>query len=106
MCATGFCAIVHKVNEIVNGSTMFRRIILRLGLRYISRRWLQSVLFILGVALGVAVVIAIDLANNSASRAFALSAESISGKATHQILGTTTGIPSTVYTRIRLEAGS
>jgi putative ABC transport system permease protein len=57
---------------------MLRPVIFRLGLRYISRRFLQSVLFIIGVALGVAVVIAIDLANGSASRAFDLSAQSIS----------------------------
>src|SRR5436309_206182 len=44
--------------------------IFRLGQRYISRRLLQSVLFVVGVALGVAMVIAIDIANSSSSRAF------------------------------------
>jgi putative ABC transport system permease protein len=62
-------------------------ILLRLAQRYISRRLFQSILFILGVALGVAMVIAIDLANGSASRAFELSSESVAGKATHQIIG-------------------
>ena len=41
----------------------------------------------LGIALGVAVVVAIDLANTSASRAFALSTETVVGKATHQMHG-------------------
>ena len=61
--------------------------ILRLAGRYIRRRLLQSVLFVLGVALGVAMVIAIDLANGSAQRAFELSTQSVAGKATHQIEG-------------------
>ncbi|MBL8118058.1 MAG: ABC transporter permease, partial [Anaerolineae bacterium] len=77
--------------------------IFRLARRYISRRLLQSVLFVLGVALGVAMVIAIDVANNSASRAFDLSAESITGKATHQILGGSSGLPTELYRQLRLE---
>jgi putative ABC transport system permease protein len=80
-------------------------VIFRLARRYISRRILQSVLFVVGVALGVAMVIAIDIANGSASRAFDLSAESITGKATHQIIGGPTGLPTEFYTRIRLELG-
>lgn len=79
--------------------------ILRFSLRSSSRRFFQSVLFVLGVALGVAVVIAIDLANGSASRAFSLSAESITGRATQQIVGGPAGLPSEVFTRLRLELG-
>lgn len=79
--------------------------IFRLGRRYISRRLLQSVLFVLGVALGVAMVIAIDIANTSSSRAFDLSAQSISGRATHQILGGPNGIPTELYRKLRLDLG-
>jgi len=82
---------------------MITPVILRLGLRYISRRLFQSVMFILGVALGVAVVIAIDIANGSASRAFALSTESVTGSATHQIVGGPTGLSSDIYTDIRID---
>ena len=84
---------------------MFQPVILRLALRYIRRRILQSLLFILGVALGVALVIAIDLANNSASRAFALSTESVTGKATHQITAGSQGLPTSVYTGLRRTLG-
>jgi putative ABC transport system permease protein len=84
---------------------MLRPVIFRLGLRYISRRLFQSVLFIIGVALGVAVVIAIDLANGSASRAFDISAQSISGLATHQISAGASGIPTEIYTQLRLDLG-
>lgn len=80
-------------------------IILRLAGRYISRRLLQSILFILGVALGVAVVIAIDIANGSASRAFSISTEIVTGRATHQIIGGAGGLPTEIYERIRLDLG-
>ncbi|MCA0456789.1 MAG: ABC transporter permease [Chloroflexi bacterium] len=82
---------------------MISSAIVRLGQRYVSRRLLQSVLFVLGVALGVAMVIAIDIANTSSSRAFDLSAQSISGKATHQILGGVNGIPTDLYRQLRLD---
>ncbi len=79
--------------------------LLRLARRHISRRLLQSTLFVVGVALGVAMVIAIDVANNSASRAFALSAESITGKATHQVVGGPLGLPTDLYRQLRQELG-
>ncbi|MCU0513940.1 MAG: FtsX-like permease family protein [Anaerolineae bacterium] len=84
---------------------MFQPVLLRLALRWVSRRLFQSLLFIVGVALGVAVVIAIDLANGSASRAFALSGESITGRATHQITGGVNGLPTALYTQLRRELG-
>ena len=59
----------------------------------------------IGVALGVAVVIAIDLANGSASRAFALSTESITGRATHQIVGGPGGLPTDLYTELKVDLG-
>ncbi len=80
-------------------------IIFRLATRYMSRRLLQSGLFALGVALGVGVVVAIDIANASASRAFALSSESLVGSASHQIIGGPNGFSSEIYARVRLELG-
>lgn len=80
-------------------------IIVRIAGRYVRRRFLQSLLFVVGVALGVAMVIAIDLANASASRAFALSTESITGRASHQISGTVAGVPTEVYRALRLDLG-
>ncbi len=59
------------------------------------------VLCVLGVALGVAVVVAIDLANASARRAFQLAGDTVAGQATHQIIGGPTGLPETVYPMIR-----
>lgn len=80
-------------------------IILRLAGRYISRRFLQSILFVLGVALGVAMIIAIDVANGSASRAFSLSAASVTGNTTHQVIGGPSGLPTEIYRQIRIDLG-
>lgn len=81
------------------------RLLRRSSLRYLSRHPWQISLSLLGVALGVAVVVAIDLANQSARRSFALSTNSIVGRATHQILGGPNGVPEDVYRRLRVAAG-
>jgi putative ABC transport system permease protein len=78
------------------------RMLLLTGLRDLLRRPYQTALMILGVALGVAVVVAIDLANDSAARAFALSTEAVTGKATHQIVGGPGGVPESVYRDLRV----
>ncbi len=62
-------------------------------------------LLILGVALGVSVVVAVDLTNVSASRAFRLSVESITGNTTHQIIGGPNGFDESVYTQLRTDFG-
>jgi putative ABC transport system permease protein len=78
-------------------STLFN-----VGWRYLLRHPWQSVLMIVGIMLGVSVMVAIDLANSAASRAFDLSTASIAGKATHQIVGGPAGLDESVYTRLRL----
>src|SRR5574341_429256 len=74
-----------------------------IGWRYLWRHPIQTALMILGITLGVAVVVAIDLANASASRAFDLSVESIAGRATHQIVGGPDGVDEELYARLRRE---
>ncbi len=80
-------------------------LLVRLIQRHVSRRRFQSVLFVVGVALGVAVGVAIDLANASASRAFNLSTESLTGTTTHQIAGGPGGLPEDLYPQVRDELG-
>ena len=77
----------------------------RLAWRRAARRPLQYVLFVLGVAIGVAMMVSIDLANGSARRAFALSTDAITGKATHRVVGGPAGLDEDIYRRIRAEAG-
>ena len=84
---------------------MINTAVLRLTRRYIDRRLVQSLLFIAGVALGVAVGVAIDLANGAASRAFALSVNSVTGRATHQIVGSAGSVPTSLYRALRVEGG-
>lgn len=84
---------------------MFPTILLRTSLRHLLRHPWQIGLCVLGVALGVAVVVAIDLANASASAAFRLSAESVAGKATHQIVGGPGGLDDALYTKLRVDRG-
>ncbi|NPV56211.1 MAG: FtsX-like permease family protein [Anaerolineae bacterium] len=71
------------------------------GWRYLLKNRWQSILMLFGIALGVAVVIAIDLANASASRAFEISSEAVSGKATHQISASALGLDESLYIDLR-----
>ncbi len=53
---------------------------------FVRHPW-QVGLMVLGIALGVAEMAGIDIANASVSRAFDLSIDAVVGKATHQIIG-------------------
>jgi putative ABC transport system permease protein len=74
----------------------------RASLRHLLRHPWQFGLAILGVALGVAMMVSIDLANASATRAFHLSSEAVTGKATHQVEGGPGGIPDAAFARLAL----
>ena len=82
-----------------------RRVLLRLAWRHSRRRPLQSLFLVVGVAIGVAMIVAIDLANGSANRAFALGAQQITGRATHQVVGGPDGVDASFYSRLRRELG-
>jgi putative ABC transport system permease protein len=58
-----------------------------------------------GVALGVAVVISVDLANEAARRGFARSAEQIGGRATHCLTGGPGRVPETTLAWLRSQHG-
>jgi putative ABC transport system permease protein len=78
-------------------------VILRLaGLRHLFRHPLQLMFGVFGVALGVAAVFSIDLANESALHAFRISAQTVSGRATHRIVGGPSGLEETLYATLRL----
>ena len=80
-------------------------VLLRAGLRYhLQHRW-QLALALTGVALGVAVVVAVDVATASARRAFDLSTEAVTGRATHEIDGGPAGIADSTYARLRTTLG-
>jgi putative ABC transport system permease protein len=60
---------------------------------------------VLGVALGVAVVVSIDLAIQSAREGFRVSAETVAGRATHSLVATAGSMDETVFRTVRVEAG-
>ncbi|HEY3228217.1 MAG TPA: FtsX-like permease family protein [Roseiflexaceae bacterium] len=84
---------------------MIASTLIKTSLRHLVRHPWQVGLAILGVALGVAVVVSIDLANGSARRAFELSTETIAGRATHQIVGGPGGLDEAIYRRVRIDLG-
>jgi len=73
----------------------------RSSARHLAAHPWQIGLAILGIALGVAVVVAVDLANESARRAFTGFAETLVGRATHRIIGGPSGVPDELYARLR-----
>lgn len=78
----------------------------RLTWRRLRRRPLQTLLMVFGVAIGVAMMVSIDLANNSAQRAFELSTDAVTGRATHRIVPSgPTPLPEDVYFQLRRELG-
>jgi putative ABC transport system permease protein len=88
----------------LNQAVISNKPLWRLAWRRIQKNALQYILLILGVALGVAMMVSIDLANGSAQRAFELSTDAITGHATHRIVAVSpTGIDENLYTRLRRE---
>jgi putative ABC transport system permease protein len=80
---------------------MMPRTLWNIGWRYLLRHRWQTGLMLLGIVLGVAVVVAVDIANASAALAFELSAEAVSGRATHQITGGPQGLDQSLYVELR-----
>ena len=73
--------------------------------RYLLRHPWQLALALLGISIGVAVIVAVDLANASARKAFLLSMDQVTGEATHQVVGGARGVPEEVYTSLRVDQG-
>jgi putative ABC transport system permease protein len=80
--------------------------LVRIARRHVLRHPWQLALAVLGIALGVAVAVSIDLANESARRSFALATEAVTGRATHQIVAGPSGVPDELYRALRVELGA
>lgn len=76
----------------------------RLAWRRLRRRPFQYILLVMGVAIGVAMMVSIDLANGSAQRAFQLSTDAIAGRTTHRIVGLPTGFADEVYRKLETDS--
>jgi putative ABC transport system permease protein len=80
-------------------------VVYRANFGYLLRHPWQLALAVLGICVGVAVIVAVDLANASARKAFYLSMDAVTGEATHQVVGGPRGLDEGLYTRLRVEAG-
>jgi putative ABC transport system permease protein len=73
------------------------------SLRHLWRHPAQLALALVGLALGVGTIVAVDIAIASARRAFELSLEAVNGAATHRIVSGPPGIDERLYVRLRTE---
>src|SRR5215472_11737298 len=73
------------------------------SVRHLLRHPAQLALALMGLALGVGTIVAVDIATASAHRAFELSLQAVNGSATHQIVGGPRGVDERVYVQLRTE---
>jgi putative ABC transport system permease protein len=73
-------------------------------LRHLLRHPAQLLLALVGLALGVATIAAVDMATASAARAFELSIDAVNGRATHEIIAGPAGIDELLYVALRRAA--
>lgn len=71
--------------------------------RYFRRHPAQLALSLMGIVLGVAIVTAVIITNESSKRAFEQTAASVTDKTTHQITGGTSGIAESDYVSLRTQ---
>ncbi len=80
--------------------------LLRAGMRYmLHHRW-QGLLALTGIALGVAVVLAVDLANSGARAAFELSAQQLQGRTTHRLVAPGALLADEVFVSLQRQSGA
>ena len=80
-------------------------VVYRASFSYLLRHPWQLALAVLGISIGVAVIVAVDLANDSARKAFLLSMDAVTGEATHQVIGGPPGIDENLYVSLRVGHG-
>jgi putative ABC transport system permease protein len=69
--------------------------------RHLLHHPAQLALALVGLSLGVATIVAVDIATSSSQRAFELSMQAVNGSATHQIVGGPDGIDERLYVELQ-----
>ncbi len=82
-----------------------RRLLKKASRNFLYLHPWQLVLAILGITLGVAVVVSIDLALESSLNAFKQTTQALSGKASYRIIASDGGLDEKLYTRLRVIHG-
>ncbi len=80
-------------------------ILIRASVGYLLRHPWQLALALLGISIGVAVMVSVDLANQSSRKAFIASMNAVNGDATHQIVAGPGGIDEALYVHLRVAEG-
>jgi putative ABC transport system permease protein len=76
------------------------RLLARLGARELAGHPAQTLLAVCAIALGVALFLGIEITNQSARRSFAAATEAVTGRATHQVIGTSAPLPEDLFPRV------
>ena len=82
-----------------------RWVLLKTTLAFSKIHWPRTLLLIFGIALGVAAVIAIDIAKSSVGNSFSLSTNLLTGKATHRIVGSDFRIDQQIFVDLKMKLG-
>ena len=81
-------------------------LLLRAGIFYLIRHPWQLLLALTGISMGVAVVLAVDIANSAAKAAFAVSSEQIRGSATHRITNAFDRLDQDIFQQLFTQPGT
>lgn len=84
---------------------MSNRLLAHSSWRFFTRHPWQLWLTLLSIALGTAVIVAVDIANQTAARSFQQSVQVLSGDMTHEITALRGTIPDDFYRQLRVEWG-
>jgi len=71
------------------------------SIRHLLRHPAQLALALVGLSVGVATIVAVDIATASSRHAFELSMDAVNGAATHQIVGGPEGVDEQLYVKLQ-----
>lgn len=71
------------------------------SVRHLLRHPAQLALALVGLSVGVATIVAVDIATASSRHAFELSMDAVNGAATHQVIGGPDGIDEQLYVQLQ-----
>ncbi len=81
------------------------RVLFKICFRLSRRHPLRTALMTIGIAIGVAGMIAIDISKTSITKSFELSTSALISRSTHQIVGSNFTIPQHIFTQLRTQLG-